>query len=245
MPTDNLNPRLSLLHKVELDWITPDPEKVIAKHARTSTKDPDRPEYIKLLTYCIKQGHVSVFEQACASYEIITTRSISPQILRHRSFCFQETSQRYCNPFDVLGDLVGDPASFEFRGQDLKNRQNSVEYGDDEVELKYRGEVQELYAAAQRLYEAMVGDGVARECARNILPLCAPTRLHMQGNLRNWIFYVGLRSAPGTQAEHRYIANLIGRDLRRRMPSTIQAIIDVAHADDTMGLRGWKFIDEG
>ncbi len=240
-----LNPKLSLHHRVELDWITPDPERIIAKHARVSTKKPDRPEYIKLLTYCIQHGHVSIFEQACASYEIITTRSISPQILRHRSFCFQETSQRYCNPLDVLEGFTKDPAGFELRQQDEKNRQNSIRYEDDEIESRYRSKLEVLYAAAQSLYESMVADGVARECARNILPLCTPTRMHMQGNLRNWIFYVGLRSAPGTQAEHRYIANLIGRDLRRLMPDTIQAVIDAARHDDTLGLRGWKFIDEG
>ena len=113
------------LHSADLDWITQDAEKVIARHARVSTKDPDRDEYEKLLTYCIKHSHWSVFEQASASFEISTTRAISPQILRHRSFVFQELSQRYCAPSETL-DLEEKPFQFELRSQALKNRLSSV-----------------------------------------------------------------------------------------------------------------------
>lgn len=233
---------LSDQHKVQLDWITPEPERVLAKHARVSTKNPDREEYLKLLQYCLKHGHVSIFEQVCASFEIITTRSISPQILRHRSFCFQEASQRYCNPLEVLEDETSYMGDFELRGQDVKNRQNSIVYTDGNIEKKFRGRIQDVVSEINTLYRELVAAGVARECARNILPLGTPTRLHMQGNLRNWLFYVGLRSAPGTQKEHKFISNLIGQKLQLQMPDLIQAVIEAADADESLGLRGWKFI---
>jgi thymidylate synthase (FAD) len=233
---------LSDQHKVELDWITPDPERVLAKHARVSTKNPEREEYLKLLQYCLKHGHVSIFEQVCASFEIITTRSISPQILRHRSFCFQEASQRYCNPLEVLEDETSYMGDFELRGQDAKNRQNSIVYTDGNIEQKFRGRIRDVVSEINTLYRELVSAGVARECARNILPLGTPTRLHMQGNLRNWLFYVGLRSAPGTQKEHKFISNLIGQKLQLQMPDLIRAVIEAAEKDESLGLRGWKFI---
>lgn len=235
---------LSELNKVSLDWITAEPERVLARHARVSTENPDRPEFIKLLKYCIQKGHVSVFEQVCASYEIITTRDISAQIIRHKSFSFQETSQRYCDPNKVLFGLTGDPSSFELRRQDLKNRQNSIEYDDTLVEDRYRSKIRMVWSMAQNLYEAMVDDGVAKECARRILPIGSPTRLHMQGTLRSWLFFVGVRSAPGTQKEHKYIANCVGRDLRLRMPDVISAVIEAATSDASLGLAGWAHIDD-
>lgn len=234
---------LSNQHKVKLDWITPNASKIIAKHARVSTKNPDREEYLNLLKYCLREGHVSIFEQVCASFEIITTRSISAQIIRHRSFCFQEASQRYCNPLDVLdteSQYVGD---FELRAQDLKNRQNSVVYLDGSIEDKFRARIHALVAEANILYEDMILAGVARECARNVLPMGIPTRLHMQGNLRNWLFYVGVRSAPGTQREHKFISNMIGQELREQMPDLVEAVINTAKEDGSLGLKGWKFID--
>lgn len=234
---------LSNQHKVKLDWITPNASKIIAKHARVSTKNPDREEYLNLLKYCLREGHVSIFEQVCASFEIITTRSISAQIIRHRSFCFQEASQRYCNPLDVLdteSQYVGD---FELRAQDLKNRQNSVVYLDGSIEDQFRARIHALVAEANILYEDMIMAGVARECARNILPMGIPTRLHMQGNLRNWLFYVGVRSAPGTQREHKFISNMIGQELREQMPDLVEAVINTAKEDGSLGLKGWKFID--
>lgn len=235
---------LDSLHKVTLDWVTPSAERCIAKHARTSTVDPDREEYRGLLRYCIKHGHFSVFEQACACFEIITSRSISAQIIRHRSFCFQETSQRYCNPLEVLGPKVDDCCEFELRSQDLTNRQNSIPYDDQEVEEKYRSRIRDLHHQTLELYDDMLEAGVAKEVARNILPMSSPTRLHMQGNIRNWIFYVGLRSVPGTQLEHRYISNCIGRELRFLMPDVIQAITEVAFQEYSLGLKGWRYIDE-
>lgn len=236
-------PLLKELHKVKLDWITDNPERVLAKHARVSTKNPDREEYIKLLTHCIHEGHVSVFEQVCASFEIYTSRSISPQILRHRSFSFQEASQRYCNPLDVLAELSDMAPEFELRAQDSKNRQNSIEYENELIEEEFRDRIRHAYALCSKLYTDMVESGVARECARNILPLCVPTRLHMQGTLRSWLFFVGVRSAPGTQKEHKHISNQIGQRLQALLPSVIEAVIEASKNDASLGLRGWQFID--
>jgi flavin-dependent thymidylate synthase len=228
------------LHTASLDWITPDSERVVARHARVSTSDPDRDEYEKLLKYCIKQGHWSVFEQVCASFEIFTTRAISPQILRHKSFSFQETSQRYCDPLDVLEMLQKESSAFELRRQDLKNRQNSIEYEDLSIEARFRPRIQALFSAAQDLYSDMLVAGVAKECARNILPSCVPTRLHMMGTLRSWIFYVGLRGAPGTQKEHRSIVLSVGSELLQQLPIIGSAVL--ASAESNQSLAGWSYI---
>lgn len=229
------------LHQASLDWITPDAERVVARHARVSTKDPDKEEYCKLVKYCIKNGHWSVFEQACASFEILTTRAISPQILRHRSFCFQETSQRYCDPLDILEILQDECIEFELRAQDKSNRQNSIVYKEevfDLIESQFRQRISAIFSDVQDLYEDMLLAGVAKECARNILPMCTPTRLHMMGNLRSWIFYVGLRGAAGTQKEHREIALSIKNHLLTLVPD-ISAAVQEAAADGISGLDGW------
>lgn len=133
-------------------------------------------------------------------------------------------------------------ADFELRAQDPKNRQNSVIYSDGSIEDRFRGRIHDLISEIDLLYSEMVEAGVARECARNILPLGTPTKLHMQGNLRNWLFYVGLRSAPGTQKEHKFISNLVGKEFQQQMPDLIQAVIEAAKEDEALGLRGWKFI---
>lgn len=230
------------LHTARLDWITPEAESLVAKHARVSTKDPDRGEAVRLLKYCIKHGHWSVFEQVCASFEIITTRAVSPQILRHRSFTFQETSQRYCDPLDVLEVVTPDAPLFELRAQDTKNRQNSFSFSDDKVERAFRERITDLFEQAQELYSDMLQVGVAKECARNILPLCVPTRLHMMGTLRSWIFYVGLRNAPGTQKEHRQIARSIGDVLAEQVPTIFEAVVEAAYSSNNTGLEGWQHV---
>jgi thymidylate synthase (FAD) len=227
------------LHSVSLDWITPEAERIVASHARVSTKDPDRGEAIRLLNYCIKHGHWSVFEQVCASFEIITTRAISPQILRHRSFTFQETSQRYCDPLDVLDQVTPEAPLFELRAQDQKNRQNSYAFDDDSVEQEFRNRIFDLFERSQELYQDLLNAGVAKECARNALLMCVPTRLHMMGTLRSWIFYVGLRNAPGTQLEHRFIAQEIGQLLQQETPVIVDALVNSAAADSSNGLAGW------
>lgn len=235
---------LHLHHKIRLDWATEDPERVIARHARVSTKNPDREEFVGLLKYCIKEGHISIFEQVSVSFEIITTRSISPQILRHRSFCFQEASQRYCDPTEVLAGYTAEPYEFELRKQDKKNRQNSLPFDSEAVEQKYRERIKALWEASSALYHEMLEDDVAKECARNALLPCTPTRLHMCGNLRDWLFYVGLRLKPGTQREHRYIAWSIAQELMRLAPVVTDAARQAAAEGLNTGLVGWLHVSD-
>jgi len=231
------------LHTVSLDWITPDAERIVASHARVSTKNPYRDESVRLLRYCIKHGHWSVFEQVCASFEIVTTRAISPQILRHRSFTFQEASQRYCDPLDVLEGVVEDVPYFELRAQDLKNRQNSSAFEDQAlIERTFRDRILHLFEESQQLYKDLLQAGVAKECARNALLMCVPTRLHMMGTLRSWIFYIGLRAAPGTQYEHRVIAQQIGNSLGSQLPIIKEAIFDSQREATNPALDGWRYV---
>jgi len=227
------------LHRAKLDWITPEPEVVVARHARVSTKDPDRKEFERLLTYCINEGHWSIFEQVCASFETITSRAISAQIIRHRSLHFQELSQRYCAPDKVLDDAWQSCWDFELRAQDFKDRQNSLEFGDETVKQVLKERVKEVFSEMEELYKTLLESGVAKECARNILPMCTPTKLHMQGTLRDWIFYVGLRGANGTQKEHKYIAHDIGRILSSYVPTTIKALL----MSDNPAVEGWQVIE--
>lgn len=225
------------LHSAELDWITPDAEKVIARHARVSTKNPDRDEYAKLLGYCIKHGHWSVLEQASASFEILTTRAISPQILRHRSCAFQELSQRYCAPGETL-EVQGKPFQFELRFQAEKNRQSSVNLLPLYLCESFWDRLEILDSQIQDLYDEMLKAGVARECARNVLPLYTPTRLHMSGTLRSFIHYVGLRGKEDTQKEHRDIALSIGYRLASEIPTVIKAVKE----SEESSLVGWKSV---
>ena len=225
------------LHSADLDWITQDAEKVIARHARVSTKNPDRDEYEKLLVYCIKHGHNSVFEQASASFEISTTRAISPQILRHRSFVFQELSQRYCAPSETL-DLEEKPFQFELRFQAQKNRQRSVDRLPVYLCESFLERLVIVDSQIQGLYNEMLEAGVARECARNILPLYTPTRMHMSGTIRSFIHYVGLRGKDDTQAEHRHIARSIGYRLGRELPTVVKAVKESGDPS----LKGWDFL---
>jgi thymidylate synthase (FAD) len=230
------------MHTAKLDWITPDAEKVVARHARVSTIDPDRTEYDRLLGYCIKHGHWSVLEQAAASFEIITSRAISPQILRHRTFTFQELSQRYASPFDVIGgDLNDKPAEFSIRRQAEKNRQSSVEEMDSATIYAFKDRINRIDAQLFELYNDMLEAGVARECARNILPLYTPTKLHMQGTLRSWIHYVGLRGKEDTQLEHQQIARQIGTILALELPTITKAVIK----SEDPSLQGWSFLRQG
>ena len=228
------------MHTAELDWITPDAERVIARHARVSTKNPDREEFKGLLKYCINHGHWSIYEQASASFEIITTRSISAQIIRHRSFAFQETSQRYCDPTSVLAEAESTCWDFDLRRQDEKNRQNSTPDLDPLLVKAFKERIQILYSDLKNTYTDMLEAGVAKECARNILPMCSPTRLHMSGSIRSWVHYVGLRGGVETQLEHRTIAVEIGKALEREVPSVIEAVKEQATKE--FNLKGWLFI---
>lgn len=228
------------MHSVKLDWITPKAEQVIAKHARVSTSDPDREEYARLITYCIKHGHWSILEQANASFEIITSRAISAQLIRHKTLCFQELSQRYTNPFTTMPDGIHDrPHEFLLRKQAEKNRQSSTEPIDQGVLAHFRDRIYMFDAQAHALYSDMLEAGVARECARNVLPLYTPTRLHANGSVRSWVHYVGLRARPETQLEHQMIARQIAMLLDLEIPTIVKAVVD--HKDDA-SLDGWRFL---
>jgi thymidylate synthase (FAD) len=155
-----------------------------------------------LLKYCIKHEHWSIFEHAYMTLEINTTRGIAAQVLRHRSFTYQEFSQRYADT-NLLSDK---PVMPELRRQDTKNRQNSTDDLDGYLKLVLEAEIQEHFSKAQRLYNRLLNQGVAKECARFVLPLSTPTRIYMTGSCRSWIHYISLRSAHGTQKEHMEIA---------------------------------------
>jgi len=228
-----------MLHSAELDWITPEAEKVIARHARVSTKNPDRDEYARLLAFCIKHGHWSVFEQASASFGITTTRAISPQILRHRSFVYQELSQRYTNPWETLEEeKLEDPYKVDLRFQGETNRQCSGEQLPLYLRELYWDKIKELDRHSQEVYNELLAAGVSRECSRNVLPLYTPTRMHMSGTIRSFIHYVGLRGKEDTQLEHRQIARSIGYTLANHLPVVVAAIKE----SEESSLSGWDFL---
>jgi len=188
--------------KVQLITVTPDAEKNMAFVARVSNPNNQTNEnFSGLLAYCIKHQHWSVFEQAHMTLEIETTRAIAAQILRHRSFTFQEFSQRYAK-----SNELGEIELPELRRQDVKNRQNSIDDLDEKVVDKLNRQMITLFSSAESLYKQMIEEGVAKECARMVLPLCTPTRIYMTGSVRSWIHYINLRSAHGTQKEHMEIA---------------------------------------
>ena len=201
---------------VKLISVTPDAEKTMAYVARVSNpNNQENPNYAKLLAYCIKHNHWSVFEQAFMTLEIETTRGLAAQILRHRSFTYQEFSQRYADS-SLLGDTV---PMFDLRRQDTKNRQNSIDDLDPQVIEKLNYQMNTLFDSSMALYQQMLESGVAKECARFVLPLATPTRLYMSGSLRSWMHYIDLRSANGTQKEHMDIANACKEIFAEQFPT--------------------------
>ena len=189
------------MSKVELISLTPDAEKTMAYIARVSNPSNQKNEdYSKLLSYCIKNEHWSVFEQSFMTLQIETNRGIAAQILRHRSFTFQEFSQRYAD-----SSQLGTIPLPELRRQDFKNRQNSIPDLPDELKERFNAKLPHFKAASE-LYEDLLTEGIAKECARFVLPLATPTRIYMSGSCRSWIHYINLRSANGTQKEHKSIA---------------------------------------
>ena len=190
------------MSNVQLLSLTPEAEKTMAYIARVSNpKNQDNQDFSKLLSYCIKNEHWSVFEQSFMTLKIETNRGIAAQILRHRSFTFQEFSQRYAD-----SSQLGDIPIPELRRQDVKNRQNSISDLSEEVKNKYINKIKENFQRTSNLYEEMLSAGIAKECARFILPLATPTRIYMTGSCRSWIHYIKLRSGNGTQEEHKQIA---------------------------------------
>ena len=205
---------------VKLISITPDAEKTMAYIARVSNpSNQDNEKYTGLLKYCIKHNHWSVFEQSTMTLEIETTRAIAAQILRHRSFTFQEFSQRYAD-----STMLGKIPIPDYRRQDTKNRQNSTDDLDPFVKQTIEMETTRLFESAVKLYESMLEQGVAKECARMVLPLCTPTRIYMTGSCRSWIHYINLRSAHGTQKEHMQIAEACRSVFTEQFPSVSEAL---------------------
>ena len=205
---------------VKLITVTPDAEQLMAYVARVSNpSNQDNEKYAGLLKYCIKHNHWSVFEQSSMTIEIETTRAIAAQILRHRSFTFQEFSQRY-----AASTALGDIDLPELRKQDLKNRQNSTDDLDPEMVEKFEKQMITLFSSAKSLYEQMLSQGVAKECARMVLPLCTPTRIYMTGSCRSWIHYINLRSAHGTQKEHMEIAEGCRKVFTEQFPAVSEAL---------------------
>lgn len=201
--------------------VTPDAEKLMAYCARVSNpKGQDNENYARLLKYCIDHQHWSIFEQGFMTLEINTTRGLAAQILRHRSFTFQEFSQRYADTTLLAEEIP----SFELRRQDNKNRQNSIDDIPDEIKSKWGMKIREHFARAKSIYDGMIADGIAKECARFVLPLATPTRLYMSGSVRSFIHWIQLRSAHGTQKEHMLIANEAKKIFCEQFPITSEAL---------------------
>jgi thymidylate synthase (FAD) len=223
MTTENQPAHADKLLKpsVKLLSITPDAEKTIAYIARVSNPaNQDNENFKGLLKYCIKHHHWSVFEQAFMTLEIETSRAICMQILRHRSFTFQQFSQRYADN-TLLASEIPLP---ELRAQDFKNRQNSIDSLSDEEKDAWYAKMEILFAQTMNLYQQMLAAGIAKECARFILPEVMPARLYMSGTIRSWIHYIELRSANGTQKEHQEVALLCKEIFIQQLPTIAQAL---------------------
>ena len=206
--------------KVKLVTVTPDAEKQMGYIARVSNpQNQSNPAVAGLLGYCIKHGHWSVFEQAHMTVEIETTRGIAAQILRHRSFTFQEFSQRYANT-----NLLGEIEVPDLRSQDLKNRQNSNDDIPEEQTKRLQDQIARYFAEGIDLYNELIREGVAKECARFVLPLATPTRIYMTGSVRSWIHYIDLRSAHGTQKEHMDIVKEVRDIFKKEFPVCTNAL---------------------
>jgi len=206
---------------VKLVSITPDAEKTMAYIARVSNpSNQNNDDFAGLLKYCIKHQHWSVFEQSSMTLEIETSRAIAAQILRHRSFTFQEFSQRYADT-NLIATKIPLPA---LRKQDLKNRQNSTDDLDEFVKQDIEMTITAHFNHAEKLYKRMLEAGVAKECARMVLPLATPTRLYMTGSCRSWIHYINLRSAHGTQKEHMDIAESCRKVFTEQFPIVSKAL---------------------
>jgi len=215
---------MTTIHNAKLVHITPNAEDLIAYMARVSnpSNQSNTETSSKLIRYLIKHKHWSPFEMVNMCVEINTTRSIAAQILRHRSFSFQEFSQRYADT-----SQLGDPIIPHLRRQDLKNRQNSFDDLSPELVSGYYRRISQLYEDVEHLYKEMVSNGVAKECAREILPLSTPTRLYMNGTIRSWLHYCDLRTGNGTQKEHAIIAGQIQDLLYQHLPTVMEAFTDM------------------
>ena len=207
--------------KICLISVTPDAEKTMAYIARVSNpSNQENPNFSKLLKYCIDHNHWSVFEQSTMTLEIETTLDIATQILRHRSFCFQQFSQRYADA-SLLSDEIPLP---KLRRQDTKNRQNSTDDLPSDTQLLLHSKIQNHFQDAMKLYKELIHYGVAKECARKVLPQNTSTKLYMTGSCRSWIHYINLREKNGTQAEHMEVASLAKKIFMCQFPSVAEAL---------------------
>ena len=205
---------------VKLISITPDAEKTMAYIARVSNpSNQNNDNYSGLLKYCIRHNHWSVFEQSSMTLEIETTRGIAAQILRHRSFTFQEFSQRYADT-----NLLGTIPTPDLRSQDSKNRQNSIDDIPENQKKQLQKTIAKYFAEGIDLYNELIREGIAKECARFVLPLATPTKIYMTGSCRSWIHYINLRSANGTQKEHMDIANEVKEVFMKHFTSVSDAL---------------------
>jgi len=206
---------------VSLVSVSPDAEKHMAYCARVSNpNNQDNENYAGLLRYCIKHQHWSIFEQAFMTLEINTTRGLAAQILRHRSFTFQEFSQRYADT-NLLDTNIPLP---ELRRQDTKNRQNSIDDIPEDQSKMLLGRIQNYFNEGLDLYNELLREGIAKECARFVLPLATPTRIYMSGSVRSWVHYIDLRSGHGTQKEHMDIANACKTIFTEQFPTVAEAL---------------------
>ena len=209
------------MQQVKLTSVTPKAEEMMGYVARVSNpKNQDNPNVAGLLKYCIKHGHWSVFEQAHMTLEIETTRGLAAQILRHRSFTYQEFSQRYADT-NLLADEIPIP---DLRHQDSKNRQNSTDDVPKNKKQDLQERIAEHFVDSMDLYNELLANGIAKECARFVLPLATPTRLYMTGSVRSWVHYIDLRSAHGTQKEHMEIAESIRAIFAEQFPVVSEAL---------------------
>ena len=207
--------------EVKLISVSPDSEKHMAYCARVSNpNNQENDNYAGLLKYCIKHQHWSIFEQAFMTLEINTTRGLAAQILRHRSFTFQEFSQRYADT-NLLDTNIPLP---ELRRQDTKNRQNSIDDIPEDQSKMLLGRIQNYFNEGLDLYNELLREGIAKECARFVLPLATPTRIYMSGSVRSWVHYIDLRSGHGTQKEHMDIANECKSIFKEQFPTVSEAL---------------------
>ena len=202
--------------EIEIDGQMLSPEGLIAYCARVSSTNQENPDYVGLLKFCIREKHWSVFQMVDMCVEITTTRAIAPQILRHRSFCFQERSLRYITGMDY--------EAYDARRQDNKNRQNSLDDLSDEDKEWFLDAQEEVWDTSNSRYQEALSRGIAKECARSLLPLNTVTRLYMKGSVRSWIHYLQVRCDAATQKEHRDIAMAIKGVFIEKFPTVAEAL---------------------
>ena len=209
------------MNTAKLISVTPDAEKHMGYVARVSNpNNQENPKVAGLLKYCINHNHWSVFEQAFMTLELETTRGIAAQVLRHRSFTYQEFSQRYADSSMLAEELP----MFDLRRQDTKNRQNSIDDVDPFLKQELEITIKRHFESAMDIYKHMLEMGIAKECARFVLPLATPTKIYMTGSCRSWIHYISLRTANGTQKEHMDLAESCKKIFAEQFPICAEAL---------------------